>query len=185
MSWPFHCLDTISFPIRIKATISGRFDLEVKRCSRLSAQALDLTGEGCVRSGAKSLIRGLERSQVASPLPSSPARADRARLTPVGHESSVWPHTRGLSRKPFPGEQSLPRHLPSRLMSAESRRVPSSVPGTQICWQPARWAVSWGTHSPIDKRNLTPDLCILFSPRRLLSLLSKAMKSAKNLGLQK
>lgn len=76
MFWPFHCLNTISFPIRIKATISGRFGLGVKRHSRLSAQARDLTGEGWVCSGATRLIRGLEGSQVASPLPSIPARAE-------------------------------------------------------------------------------------------------------------
>lgn len=44
--WPFQCLNTISFPTRIKPTISGRFGLEVKRRSDLSAQALNLTGEG-------------------------------------------------------------------------------------------------------------------------------------------
>lgn len=78
MVWPFHCLDTISFPIRLKTTVSGRFDLEVKRCGHLSAQALDLTGEGWVRSGVTRLIRGLEGSQVASPLPSDSARAEIA-----------------------------------------------------------------------------------------------------------
>ena len=76
--WPFHSLNTISFPIRRKPTISGRFGLEVKRLSPLSAQALDLTGEGQVRSGATRLIRGLEGSQMASSLLSTPARAEPA-----------------------------------------------------------------------------------------------------------
>ena len=105
----------------------------------------------------------------------------RDSLTPVEHERSVWSHTRGLSRKPLLREHSPPLHLPSQSVSAESRFMPSSVPGTQIRWEPGRLALPWGTHGPVEKGSLTLGLCIFFFSKEIVVPFFKGYEKCQEL----
>lgn len=164
---------TVSFPTRIKTTVSRRLSLGVKLSHCLSAQALDLTGEGWGHSGMTRLMEGC---QAASPLPSTPAKAevaslgwktkDRAGHTEEGYQENLSPNDTFCSSPPYFLSQSE---------FAETHSVPSSVLGTGTHSEPGQPGLPSRSSQPADKKKPNSGSLRTFFPRKVLPSFSKAV----------